>query len=144
MFAKKVNLDPNQTIQQIQELAKEGFLQKIGSGFGITVKGKAVLKAFNPVPDMMGFRFYLGFDKPLDFTAWTPAEFYKIIKQVNVNSLEFHLYRGDFENWVKEACKESELAEEIGSVKAEDLKGEDLRAKLLKVLDAKYSVQDSL
>ena len=45
MFAKKVNLTPNQTIQQIQELAKEGFLQKIGNGYGITEKGKAALKA---------------------------------------------------------------------------------------------------
>ena len=93
---------------------------------------------------MKGFHFYGGIDQPLNLTALTLAEFYKIIKQVNVSSIEFHLYRGDFEKWVKEACKESELAEEIGSVKAEDLKGEDLRAKLLKVLDAKYSVQDSL
>ena len=60
MFAKKVNLDPNQTIQKVQELAKEGFLQKVGSGFGITAKGKAALKAFVPVPEGMVFRFYNG------------------------------------------------------------------------------------
>ena len=60
MFAKKVNLDPNQTIEQVQALAKEGFLQKVGSGFGITSKGKAVLKAFLPVHEGMGFHFYDG------------------------------------------------------------------------------------
>jgi predicted transcriptional regulator len=144
MFAKKVNLNPNQTIQQVQELAKEGFLQKVGNGFGITEKGKVALKAFTPVPEETGFRFYCGIDQPTDLTARTLEEFYRIIKQVSVDSLEFHLYRGDFENWLKEACKVPELAEEIGGVKVDGLKGEKLRAELLKVLDAKYSIQELL
>ena len=67
-----------------------------------------------------------------------------VIKQVSVDSLEFHLYRGDFENWLKEACKEPELANEIGGIKAAGLKGEELRAELLKVLDAKYGIQELL
>ena len=144
MFAKKVNLDPNQTIQQVQELAKEGFLQKVGNGFGITAKGKAALKAFVPVPEEMGFHFYNGIDQPTDLTAKTLGEFYEDIKQVSVDSLEFHLYRGDFENWLKDACKEPEFAQEVGVVKDSDLKGEELRAELLKVLDAKYGIQELL
>lgn len=144
MFAKKVDLDPNQTIHQIQELAKEGFLQKVGSGYGITDKGRAVLKAFNPVPEMMSFRFYAGMGQPLDLTAWTLAEFYKIIKEVSVDSLEFHLYRGDFENWLNQACKESDTAQEIGAFKAEGLKGEDLRVQILKMLDSKYGIKELL
>jgi predicted transcriptional regulator len=143
-FAKKVNLNPNQTIQQIQELAKEGFLQRIGNGFGITEKGKAALKAFTPVPEEMRFHFYFGINQPTDSTAKTLQEFYKAIKQVSAGSLEFHLYRGDFELWLKEACKEPELANEIGGVKAAGLKGEGLRAELLKVLDAKYGIQELL
>ena len=71
MFAKKVDLDPNQTIHQIQELTKEGFLQKVGSGYGITDKGRAVLKAFNPVPEDMSFHFYQGMGQSLDLTALT-------------------------------------------------------------------------
>jgi predicted transcriptional regulator len=143
-FAKKVNLNPNQTIQQIQELAKEGFLQRIGNGFGITEKGKAALKAFTPVPEEMSFHFYFGINQPTDSTAKTLQEFYKAIKQVSAGSLEFHLYRGDFELWLKEACKEPELANEIGGVKAAGLKGEGLREELLKVLDAKYGIQELL
>src|SRR5208337_2534113 len=68
MFAKKVNLSPNQTIQLIQELAKEGFLQRIGSGYGITIKGKAAFKVFTPVPEEMGFHFYFGINQPADLT----------------------------------------------------------------------------
>ena len=144
MFAKKVNLDPNQTIQQVQELAKEGFLQKVGSGFGITAKGKSALKAFVPVPEGMGFHFYNGIDQPTELTAKTFGNFYEDIKKVSVDSLEFHIYRGDFENWLKDACKESEFAQEVGVVKDADLKGEELRAELLKVLDAKYGIQELL
>jgi predicted transcriptional regulator len=142
MFAKKVNLSPNQTIQQIQELAKEGFLQRSGSGYGITEKGKAAIKAFTPVPEELSFHFYFGINQPTDLTAKTLQEFYKAIKQVSAGSLEFHVYRGDFENWLKEACKEPELAKEIGGIKAAELKGEELRAELLKVLDAKYGIQE--
>jgi len=144
MFAQKVNLNPNQTIQQIQELAKKGYLQRVGSGYGITEKGKAALKAFTPVPKEMGFHFYYDIDQPTDFTAQSLEEFYMFIKQVSVNSVEFHLYRGDFENWLKEACKDAALASEIGSIRAGGLKGEDLRKELLKVLDAKYGIQELL
>jgi predicted transcriptional regulator len=141
-FAKKVNLSPTQTIQQIQELAKEGFLQRSGSGYGITEKGKAAIKVFTPVPDELSFHFYFGIDQPTDLTAKTLQEFYMAIKQVSAGSLEFHLYRGDFENWLKEACKEPELVTEVGGIKAAELKGEELRAELLKVLDAKYGIQE--
>jgi predicted transcriptional regulator len=144
MFAKKVNLDPNQTIQQVQDLAKEGFLQKVGNGFGITAKGRSALKAFVPVPEGMSFQFYNGIDQPTDLAAKTLWEFYGVIKQVSVDSLEFHLYRGDFENWLKDACKEAEFAQEVGIVKDSGLSGEELRAELLKVLDGRYGIQELL
>jgi predicted transcriptional regulator len=144
MFAAKVNLTPNQTIQQIQELAKEGFLHKSGGGYGITEKGKSVLKAFTPIPQQMDFHFYSGINQPSDLASETIAEFYDIINKTSIDSVEFHLYRGDFENWLKEACKEPELAKEVGNVKAAGLKGEELRAKLLKVLDEKYGIKELL
>ena len=144
MFAKKVNLDPNQTIHQIQELTKEGFLQKVGSGFGITAKGSTTIKAFMNVPAEMGFNFYKDVNQPTDFKAWNLVEFYKIIKQVSVYSIEFHLFRGDFENWLKSACKEPELADEIAGIKMAALKGEELRTQLLKVLEARYGIKELL
>ena len=144
MFAKKVNLDPNQTIHQVQELAKEGFLQKVGSGFGITAKGKAALKAFVPVPEGMGFHFYNGIDQPTDLTAKTLVEFYEEVKHVGVDSLEFHIYRGDFENWLRDTYKESEFAQEVAVIEETGLKGEELRSELLKILDAKYGIQELL
>ena len=142
MFAQKVNLTPNQTIHQVQELAKNGFLQKVGGGYGITEKGKAALKAFTQVPKENGFHFYNGLDQPTEFTAQSIDEFYGFIKQVDADSLQFHLHRGDFENWLKEVYKDPEIAGEIGSLRAANLKGESLRSELLRVLDAKYGVQE--
>jgi len=143
-FAQKVNLTPDQTVHLIQELAKEGFLQKVGGGYGITKKGKAALKVFMPVPKDMGFHFYYGINQPSDFAAESLEQFYGVIKKISTESLEFHLYRGDFENWLKEACKEPELASAFEGVKAADLKSEELRKELLKVLDAKYGIEGLL
>ena len=142
VFAQKVSLTPNQTIYQVQELAKNGFLQKVGGGYGITEKGKAALKAFTLVPKENGFHFYNGLDQPTDFTAQSINEFYGFVKQVGVDSLEFHLQRGDFENWLKDVCRDPEFAGEIGSLRAAGLKGESLRSELLRVLDAKYGIQE--
>ena len=140
-FAQKVDLSTDQTIHQIQELAKEGFLQKVGSGgYGITQKGKAALKAFTPVPKEMGFHFYYGMDRPSEFTSESLEQFYGVIKQVNVESIEFHLYRGDFGNWFKEVLKDPEVTDELDRLKTEGLKGEELRAELLKGLDAKFGL----
>ena len=144
IFAKKVNLTPNQTMQQIQELAKEGFLQRIGNGFAITEKGKLALKSLVSVPEDMGFHFYLGINQPANLTAKTLQEFYKAIKQVSAGSLEFHVFRSDFENWLTAACREPELANMVKGLKAAGLKGEELREALLKTLDAKYGIQDLL
>ena len=142
MFAHMVNLNPNQAMAQVQELAKAGFLRKVGNGYGVTEKGKAALKVSTPVSSEMGFNFYVGIGKPLGFTAQTLEEFYRFIKQVSADSLEFHLFRGDFENWLREVLKDSELAEEIGNLKMDELKSEDLRKQLLKAIDAKYGIEE--
>ncbi len=144
MFAQVVNLSPNEAIAQVQELAKEGFLRKVGNGYGLTAKGKNAVKMFTPVPSEMVFHFYIDVDKPLGFSAQSLEEFYRQIKQVITDSIEFHLYRGDFENWLREVLKDSELAEAVGNLKADGLKGEDLRKALLKAIDIKYGVGELL
>ena len=144
MFAQKVNSTPDQAIHQIQELAKEGFLQKVGSGYGITQKGKAALKVFTPVPKEIAFHFYFGVGRPSEFTAESLDQFSRVIKQINVESIEFHFYRGDFGNWFKDVWKDFELASEFERVATADLKGEELRKELLKIFDAKYGIEGLL
>ena len=144
MFAQAVNLNPNQAIMHVQELAKEGFLRKVGNGYSLTEKGKNALKMFTRISSEIGFHFYVDVDMPLGFSAQSLEEFYRFIKQVITDSLEFHLHRGDFENWLREVLKDSELAEAVGNLKTDGLKGEDLRKALLKAIDTKYGVGELL
>ena len=140
MFAQAVNLTPNQAIAEVQQLASEGFLRKVGGGFGLTEKGKNALKAYVLVSAELGFNFYVGVDKPLGFSARSLEEFYRLIRQVCSDALEFHLYRGDFENWLRDVCKDAELTEAFEALKTDGLKGEDLRKALLKAIDTKYGI----
>jgi predicted transcriptional regulator len=144
MFAEAVNLTPNQAIAGVQELASEGFLRKVGGGFGLTEKGRNAIKIFTKVPSEMAFYFYVEVDKPLGFSAVSLEEFYRLVRKVCSDSLEFHLYRGDFENWVRDVLKDLELVEAFGGLKAAGLKNEELRKALLKAVDDKYGVGELL
>jgi len=137
-FAQMVGLNPNQTIEHVKGLVNAGLVKKINSGYGITEKGKAVLKAIAPLPKEAVFHFYTGIGQPTGFSAESLKELYEIIKRVAIGSVEFHLYRGDFENWIKAVFKDEALADELASLKSADVKGEDLRKEIIAVIAAKY------
>jgi DNA-binding Lrp family transcriptional regulator len=137
-FAQMVGLNPSQTIERMQDLVNAGLIRKVGGGYGITEKGKAILKAITPVPKDTAFHFYTGVGQPTGFSAESLKDFYEIVKRVAAESLDFHLYRGDFENWIKNALKEVTLADELDSLKSEVLEGEELRQKILKAIAAIY------
>ena len=99
-FAQMVGLTLNQTIERVQQLAKTGFIRKTNGGYGITEKGKEILKAITPVPKDSAFHFYTGIGQPTGFSAESLKDFYEMVKSIAVESLEFHLYREDFEKWI--------------------------------------------
>ena len=122
-FAQMVGLNPSQTIEHVKELVNAGLVRKVGGGYGITEKGKAILKAFTPVPKDAAFHFYTAIGQPTGFSAESLKDFYEIVKRVAVGSLEFHLYREDFENWMKTVFKDAALADELAKLKALAAKG---------------------
>jgi len=137
-FAQMVGLNPSQTVERMQDLVNSGLIRKVDGGYGITEKGKAVLKAITPVPKDEAFHFYTGWGQPIGFSAESLKDFYEIVKRVAVESLDFHLYRGDFENWIKNVLKDAALADELASLKSAAVKGDELRQGILKALAAKY------
>ena len=137
-FAQMVGLNPSQTVERMQDLVNSGFIRKLSGGYGITEKGKAVLRAITPVPKDKAFHFYMGFGQPTGFSAESLKNFYEIVKRVAAESLDFHLYRGDFENWIKNALRDSVLADELANLKIERLKGEELRQEIQKAIVARY------
>jgi hypothetical protein len=144
MFAQAVNLTPEQAIEQVHLMAQEGFLRKVGTGYCLTDMGKNALKISNQVSEDTVFRFYVGVDKPLGFSARSVEEFYRMVKQVCSDSLDFHLYRDDFENWVRQVLGDKELADDFAGFKAYGLNGEELRKALLKAIDTRYGVGELL
>src|SRR4030065_2153298 len=74
-FARMVELEADKALQCIQDLTKAGYLKKAGSGYGITNKGKAVLKTQSLVDDGMEFRFYLTVGQPTGNVARSLKEF---------------------------------------------------------------------
>ena len=138
VFAQMVGLTPHQTTERIQELVTAGLVRKVGGGYGITGKGKAILQASEPVPKGTAFYFYTAIGQPTGFSAESLKDFYEIVKRIAAESLEFHLYREDFENWIKTVFKDVALADEIAKLKTSQLKGEDLRQGILKAIAAKF------
>jgi len=58
------------------------------------------------------------------------GDFVRKIKEVDIKSIEFHLSRGDFENWFTQTLEDKELAQEIRNLQKQNLTGESLRQKL--------------
>ena len=134
-FARMVELNTNEALECIQELAKAGYLKKSGGGYGITEKGKAVLKAQTRVGDGCEFRFYTEVGQSTGASARSLKEFYETIKTIDAASLEFHLYREDFTNWVQAVVKDEVLATELENVRQSELKGESLRKRIVSVIE---------
>lgn len=143
-FAKSLDFTPSQTMAQIQELSKEGFLHNSGHGYSFTTKGKNALKISAKVSDKTAFNFYEDMDKPLDISATSLEEFYRSIKQVCSESIDFHTYRGDFERWLGDVLNDKEIANEVTALKTKSFQGEKLRKALLKAIDTKYGIGDLL
>ncbi len=138
-FANKTGLTSSQIGENMQVLAKQGFLRKVGGGFTITEKGKKALKAFVSLPVNMRFNFYFAVGNPMGVSAGSVKEFHTLVSKLNVVSVEFHLVRGDFENWFRTAVGDAAVADELAKIKKADLKGEDLRKAVVKALESKYA-----
>jgi predicted transcriptional regulator len=139
-FAKKVGLTSTEILVQMQELARQGYLRRAGGGFTITDKGKDALKPYRNVASEKQFQFYMALDQPTGLSVGSIAEFCEVTAKVDVASLEFHLSRGDFENWFQDAAQEPVFAAELVKIKASNLTGEDLRNAILKAATTRYSL----
>ena len=140
-FGQLVELTTNEALQQIQELTKTGHLRSSSNGYSITEKGKAALKAQVHVPKGSEFNFYTAVGQPTGLSAGSLREFYDKIKRIDSASLEFHIYRGDFKNWMQTVVKDEVLADEFESLSTQELKGENLREKIASVIESRYSVE---
>ena len=92
------NVDPPSAAKKLRELMYSGYM----------VYDHTLHFYFLGAPD-----FVVGPDAPAGESAASFEEFLDKIKEIDIKSLEFHLYRGDFEKWIAETLEDKELAEEI-------------------------------
>lgn len=76
------------------------------------------------------FHFYVDIDKYAGLSAASYEDFLTTIKQVKVESLNFHLKRRDFEKWTTDVLKDKKLTEEIAKIRNKKLRGLTLRNSL--------------
>jgi alpha-amylase len=84
------------------------------------------------------FYFFTSIGNYTGESAASLKEFMEKINRVNVKSLEFHLYRGDFEKWITEVLEDKRLAEDISRLQKTNLSGDQLRNQLYILVSKRY------
>lgn len=83
------------------------------------------------VPKEKAFYFFSSIGTYTGNKAASPEEFLERIKGIEIGSVEFHLYRGDFQRWFREVWRFDELADKIAEKENQKLKGELLRVQVI-------------
>ena len=79
------------------------------------------------------FYFFTGVGNFTGKLASSLTDFRDQLKTINIESVNFHYSRQDFEKWIKETLGDAELAKQISGIKG--LKGEALRGEILRKVD---------
>lgn len=90
------------------------------------------------LPRENAFYFFTSIGNYTGVSAASLEEFMKKIKEVNVKSLEFHLYRGDFEKWVSQTLEDKELVERIKDLQTLKPIGDALQDQLYFIVSRRY------
>ena len=90
------------------------------------------------LPREKGFYFFTSIGNYTGEHVASLEEFVRKIKEVDVKSLEFHLYRGDFEKWAADVLEDPQLAQAIRSIQNFKPVGDTLRDQLHLVVWKRY------
>jgi len=91
------------------------------------------------VPRENAFYFFTSIGNYTGESAPSLEVFLEKIKEIDAKSLEFHLYRGDFERWIAGTLGDDELAGNIRDLKTMTPMGDALRDQLYFVVSKRYS-----
>jgi len=150
-IAAKIGLKTRSTNAHLLNLKRAGYLSSTGEGYYLlTELGKEVLgfhkvdresakKILSKTFPEKAFHFYLGIGKPLNVSADSLLDFCEKIRLVDLESIEFHSQRGDFELWVH-FLGDVEFAKRLRMIRESNLSGEALRDTIYKAV--KYRCEE--
>ena len=93
-------------------------------------------KSPTTVPFECGFRFYTTVGNYAGVTATNLNEFTTMLQTIPVESIIFHFQRKDFQHWINDTLKDTELAGQMNNIK-QGLSAEDLRKEILAIVKAR-------
>lgn len=96
-----------------------------------------------PLPDEK--RFY--FRSPSGSTLASAAslwEFRQAIEEIPLDSIRYHLERGDFERWLREVMRDAELSRRMQKLSRRNLPGENLRQVIQSLVTDRYEELEAL
>jgi hypothetical protein len=119
-----------------------GHPSTFGSSFRRSVLDKDVVsKILRTVSESEGFHFYSAIGKPTGESAVSLADFVEKLASVEVQSVNFHYPRKDFEKWIREVFGDAELAvriSRIGRVRL-GIRGEALRSEITRTVKVRLN-----
>ncbi len=144
-IAEEVGLDFPPVMMHIIGLTKMGYVKTPTKGYYvITENGKNALgfpevddekaeQILEFLPVEKSFYFYADVGKPLGIHAASLSDFRDKILKVSVDSIEFHIRRGDFQAWFRE-LGDVELARKTLLLRERRMSGEKLRNRFYEIV----------
>ncbi len=96
------------------------------------------LKILRKVHDHEGFWFYTASGDYTGKNAISLKDFAKMLKVIDVQSVDFHFSRGDFRRWIQFIIGDIDLSTRINRI-PQDTRGEKLRSDLIRTIDERLS-----
>jgi len=101
----------------------------------ITKEKAEVILAYSPHDK--AFHFYANLGQPLNLHAHSLRDFANKVEKADLESVQFHMNRGDFEVWFN-GLGDSELAKKVAALKEKNVIGEDMRKQLHELVEQRY------
>ncbi len=100
------------------------------------VKPLKETEVLREVPPQNAFFFYRAIGAPTGAAARNLTDFAGVLGSIDIASIQFHIGRGDFGNWIK-MLGDAKLARQVTLLKEKNLRGEQLRTQLLDTVKAR-------
>jgi Mn-dependent DtxR family transcriptional regulator len=136
-IADKMRIPARSANMHLLGLKRQKFVKKTESGYMVTEEGSEAIgfpktnkalaeRILSETPLENAFHFYADIGKPLGVFANSLSDFSEKVRFIDIESLTFHLRRGDFESWIN-LLGDRKLAERLGKIRKANYAGEALR-----------------